>query len=118
MSEDSVGRAPVSGVLCRCEAEPARCGAAKSALASKAVSNIVFANGRLLVGVPAFAALWRELPGHRWLARVAMQPVLLPLWTLLYDALAWALYHWNKRRARRRARVVAPAARAGPPDLQ
>ena len=62
--------------------------------------HVVDRDGRLLVGVPAFAALWSELPRHRWLARIAMQPVLLPLWTVLYDALAWALYHWNKRRAR------------------
>lgn len=55
-------------------------------------------DGRLLVGVPAFAALWRELPGHRWLAHIAMAPLLLPLWTLLYDALAAVLYAWNRRR--------------------
>jgi predicted DCC family thiol-disulfide oxidoreductase YuxK len=67
--------------------------------------HVIDRDGRLLVGVPAFAALWRELPGHRWLARIAVQPVLLPLWTVLYDALAWALYHWNKRRARRRAKA-------------
>lgn len=80
--------------------------------------HVIDRDGRLLVGVPAFAALWRELPRHHWLARVAMQPVLLPLWTVLYDALAWALYHWNKRRARREARLAAPAGKAGPSELQ
>jgi predicted DCC family thiol-disulfide oxidoreductase YuxK len=68
--------------------------------------HVMDREGQLRVGVPAFAALWNELPRHRWLARIAMQPFLLPLWTMLYDALAWALYHWNRRRARRLGRVA------------
>lgn len=71
--------------------------------------HVVDRDGRLLVGVPAFAALWRELPRHRWLARIAMQPLLLPLWTVLYEALAWVLYRWNRRRARLAAAVPRPA---------
>ncbi|MGD2019824.1 MAG: DUF393 domain-containing protein [Thiohalocapsa sp.] len=27
-------------------------------------------DGRLVQGVPAFVAIWRHLPGYRWLARV------------------------------------------------
>ena len=64
--------------------------------------HVIDRAGELRVGVPAFAALWRELPGHSWLARLAMYPLLLPLWTVLYDGLAWALYQWNKRRAQRK----------------
>ena len=69
--------------------------------------HVIDRDGRLLVGVPAIAALWRELPGHRWLARIAMAPLLLPLWTALYDALAAVLYAWNRWRDRRRADMTA-----------
>ena len=68
--------------------------------------HVIDRDGKLQVGVSAFATLWRELPGHRWLARLAMQPLLLPVWTVLYDGLAWALYRWNSRR-RRSAAVSA-----------
>jgi predicted DCC family thiol-disulfide oxidoreductase YuxK len=70
--------------------------------------HVIDRDGRLLVGVPAFAALWRELPGHRWLAKLAMAPLLLPVWTVLYDALAWALYKWNRWRQRRHPGLAAP----------
>jgi predicted DCC family thiol-disulfide oxidoreductase YuxK len=69
---------------------------------------VIDRDGRLLVGVPAFAALWRELPRHRWLARLATAPLLLPLWTALYDALAAVLYAWNRRRLKRHPELAAP----------
>jgi len=70
--------------------------------------HVIDRDSRLLVGVPAFAALWRELPRHRWLARLAMAPLLLPLWTALYDALAAVLYGWNRRRLKRHPELAAP----------
>jgi predicted DCC family thiol-disulfide oxidoreductase YuxK len=62
--------------------------------------HVIDRDGQLRVGVPAFAALWSELPRHRWLARIAMQPLLLPVWSALYEILAWVLYRWNGRRDR------------------
>jgi predicted DCC family thiol-disulfide oxidoreductase YuxK len=32
--------------------------------------HVQAADGRLVQGVPAFVAIWRQLPGYRWLARV------------------------------------------------
>jgi len=44
VSENSLGKAPVSGVLCQREAALIRCGAMKSTLDSKPGSNFAFAN--------------------------------------------------------------------------
>lgn len=51
MSENSVGKAAVSGILCQREAEPVRCGAVESPLASKPGSNFAFANPLVSVRV-------------------------------------------------------------------
>ena len=54
----------------------------------------------LLDGVDAFVALWRVLPGWRWLARVVGLPGVRHLAALVYDrALAPWLYARSKRRA-------------------
>lgn len=66
--------------------------------------HVVDGEGRLLVGVPAFAALWDELPRHRWLARTVRRPIVAPLAAGLYDGLAAVLFAWNRRRARLRPR--------------
>jgi predicted DCC family thiol-disulfide oxidoreductase YuxK len=59
-------------------------------------------DGSLAVGVPGFAALWSELPGYRWLARL-----LSPPWMM---ALADRLYRVTHRdRYRRRCRDGACA---------
>ena len=64
--------------------------------------------GRLFVGVAAFAAIWRELPGYRWAAWLVSRPVIRPLANCLYDGLlAPALYALNKARERRRERSAA-----------
>ena len=42
------------------------------------------AEGRLVSGAWAFAAIWRELPGYRWLARLVRTLHLLPLIDFLY----------------------------------
>lgn len=64
----------------------------------------VLKGGKLLSGVPAFAALWNEMPRLRWLAR------LVQLWGVRWIAgqtydrlLAPALYAMHKRRQRRAA---------------
>jgi len=46
-------------------------------------------DGTLAVGVPAFAALWADLPGYRWLARL-----LSPTWLM---ALADRFYRVTHR---------------------
>jgi hypothetical protein len=51
VSENSVGKASVSGVLCQREAELVRCGAVKSPLDSKPSSNFAFANRLIPVRV-------------------------------------------------------------------
>lgn len=58
-------------------------------------------DGRLVHGLPAFRALWRRLPGWRWLARLTGLPLVRPVAAWLYDrVLAPALY-WNLRRRTR-----------------
>ena len=64
--------------------------------------------GHLFVGVAAFAAIWRELPGYRWAAWLVSRPVIRPIANWLYDGvLAPTLYAMNKARERRRERSAA-----------
>jgi predicted DCC family thiol-disulfide oxidoreductase YuxK len=56
------------------------------------------ADGRLLVGVPAFAAIWRRLPRYRWLARLVELPGMGALTRWLYEPVAAGLYRWDRRR--------------------
>jgi predicted DCC family thiol-disulfide oxidoreductase YuxK len=60
--------------------------------------HVVDDDGRLLVGVPAFAALWAALPGFGWRARLVRLPVVGPVARLLYEGLAAVLDAWNRRR--------------------
>ncbi|MGD8976426.1 MAG: DUF393 domain-containing protein [Gammaproteobacteria bacterium] len=43
-------------------------------------------DGSLAVGVPGFAALWSELPGYRWLAKLLSPPWLMALADRFYRA--------------------------------
>lgn len=67
----------------------------------------VVQDGRLLAGLPAFVALWQEMPRTRWLARIVSLPIVRPLVGAVYEALlAPALYAMHRRRvARGRARA-------------
>ncbi len=62
-------------------------------------------DGRLFIGVAAFAAIWRELPNYRWAAWLISRPVIRPVSAWVYDhVLAAALYALNRARERRLAR--------------
>ena len=62
-------------------------------------------DGRIISGIPAFAAIWAALPWMGWVARLVMLPGLRSLADLIYNRIAapW-LYH---RQARRDARGLA-----------
>jgi len=79
--------------------QAAGCGVGPEALRRRL--HVVDADGRLLVGVPAFARIWQELPRYRWLARLVDRPVVRPLAAWLYEPLAAGLYAWDRRRRRR-----------------
>jgi predicted DCC family thiol-disulfide oxidoreductase YuxK len=67
--------------------------------------------GQMLVGVPALACIWRELPSplYRWLARASAWPVASRLADMAYEVVAAVLYPWNKWRTRKQqARTAAP----------
>lgn len=62
----------------------------------------VLRGGELLAGVPAFVALWQEMPRFRWLARLVSFPVIRPVANVVYEwALAPALYAMHRRRVAR-----------------
>ena len=66
--------------------------------------HVVDGDGHIHIGVDAFAVLWAELPGHRWLSTLIRAPVIHSLARIVYDrVLAPALYRWNQFRDRRRA---------------
>lgn len=61
----------------------------------------VLHKGQLLSGIPAFQALWRELPHMRWLARATALPLIHPLACFAYDRiLAPVIYRAHLRRQR------------------
>lgn len=63
-------------------------------------------DGKLLVGVAAFVAIWRELPEYRWAAWLFSRPVIRPVACLVYDhVLAAGLYALNRARERRRRKI-------------
>jgi len=71
--------------------------------AAKRRLHVVDTDGRLLVGVPAFAAIWDRLPRYRWLASIVRLPGLRSLLALGYEGVAFCLYRMDKRRQRRQA---------------
>ncbi|GAB5467731.1 MAG: hypothetical protein Kilf2KO_07610 [Rhodospirillales bacterium] len=61
-------------------------------------------SGRLLVGIEAFAELWRRLPGYGWAAWLITRPGIKGLATLVYDrVLAPLIAGWSRRRRKRAA---------------
>lgn len=65
----------------------------------------VWHGGRVLSGLPAFRAIWSQMPGWRWLAWVTGLPGLSPVLTFAYDRIAAPLlYRAHLRRQRRLSR--------------
>ena len=53
----------------------------------------------ILSGVPAFIALWRQMPRYRWLARVVNLPGVHFIASAVYDyLLAPILFRWDRKR--------------------
>lgn len=64
----------------------------------------VMQDGQLLSGVPAFRALWQQMPRFRWLSWLTGLPVIAPVAGAVYDhILAPILYRAHLRRQRRKA---------------
>ena len=71
---------------------------------------------RVLSGLDAFRAIWADLPGWRWLARVTGWPVLRPVLGFIYDRIAAPLlYRAHLRRQARLSRSGSPATPPRPP---
>lgn len=70
--------------------------------------HVLDADGELLVGIPAFAAIWDRLPRYRWLAAIVRLPVLRNVLPWIYEPIAFGLYHADKRRQGRISRAVEP----------
>jgi predicted DCC family thiol-disulfide oxidoreductase YuxK len=65
-------------------------------------------DGSIVSGIPAFAAIWRQLPGMGWMARLVEFPGIRGVADLLYNRVAAPLlYH---RQMKRDARDLASGA--------
>ena len=69
--------------------------------AAKRRLHVLDANGELLAGIPAFAAIWDRLPRYRWLSAIVRLPVLRNVLAWIYELIAFGLYHADRRRQRR-----------------
>lgn len=74
--------------------------------AAKRRLHVLNADGELLVGIPAFAAIWDRLPRYRWLSTIVRLPVLRNVLPWIYELIAFGLYHADKRRQRRVAAAI------------
>lgn len=63
---------------------PASLGPDLSSEAALARIHVRLADGRLVSGAEAFAALWLSLPGWAWLGRIARAPIVLPVLEIGY----------------------------------
>lgn len=60
--------------------------------------HVVAPDGSRHVGVDAFAQLWKDTPGQRWLAALVRLPVIRRLSRIFYRSFARRLYLWNRRK--------------------
>ncbi|MBW0005641.1 MAG: DUF393 domain-containing protein [Hyphomicrobiales bacterium] len=78
--------------------------------------HVVDRMGVLRVGIPAFAALWDEVPKLRFLAKLVRLPVIRHVAAACYEVLAAILYVWNKRREHDAAHLGDANCASGHPD--
>lgn len=83
------------------QADLARWGLSKDAAARR---FHVVQDGRLISGLPAFAALWAAMPRFRWLAWLVTRPGIGPVARWGYDQIAAPLLYAMHRR--RQARTL------------
>ena len=60
--------------------------------------HVTTPDGKLHVGIDAFAALFAQQRRRRWLASALRLPIVHGLAALAYNLFARALYRWNRRR--------------------
>jgi len=59
--------------------------------------------GRMLRGVDVFVAIWRRMPGRRWLAALTAFPLVRPIAWFVYEYLvSYPIYRWSRHRFRTR----------------
>lgn len=69
--------------------------------AAKRRLHVLDGDGRLLIGIDAFIALWQRMPRYRWLAWLIGSRAIRPIAACVYDRiLAPALFAWNRRAGR------------------
>lgn len=64
----------------------------------------VLQGGKVLSGVPAFRALWAEMPHLQWLARLTGRPFIGAAAVTLYDKLLAPVLYWMHLRRQRRGK--------------
>jgi predicted DCC family thiol-disulfide oxidoreductase YuxK len=62
--------------------------------------HVVDEMGRINVGADAFAALWRNTPRERWMARLVRLPTMRALARGACNWFAARLYAWNRSKKR------------------
>ena len=60
--------------------------------------------GKVLFGLPAFRALWGEIPHLRWLARLTGRPFIGAAAVTLYDQLLAPVLYWMHIRRQKRGK--------------
>lgn len=67
----------------------------------------VLKDGRLLSGIPAFLALWQDMPRYRWLAKLVKAPGLYTISVFFYDRIAAPiLYRSHVKRLKKRRKIM------------
>ena len=99
MMQDATARGDAAWTDVTCHAEALD----RAGLTLEQVRRHLYARddeGKLYRGAEAFAALWRETPGLRWLGALISFPVIRTMARISYDWFADRLYNWNKRHGR------------------
>ena len=60
--------------------------------------HVIDENDKLLVGIEAFIAIWKNSPKERWKANLFSLPIIRPLSNTAYNGFARLLYIWNVKR--------------------